>query len=74
MEQLRPLTGNPLEFYCFLLFILILCIPVHEKHKHSLVWEHGMSAQELAKDLNMETFSFFIFVYIHLTSSFSLNS
>ena len=43
-----------LGIFCFLLFILILCITVHEKHKHFLVWEHVVSAQEADMALNRE--------------------
>ena len=55
----------------FLLFIIILCIPVHEKHNCFLVWEHVVSAQESAMALNRENFSFFLFAYIDFMSSFS---
>ena len=71
MEQIRPLTGKPLAFFCFSLFILILCIPVHENHEHFLVWEHVVSDQEAATALNRGKKSFFIFVYINFISSFS---
>ena len=65
MEQLRPLIGNSLAFVCFLLFILILWIPVHEMHKHVLVWEQVVSTQEAATALNREALlSFSLFVLI----------
>ena len=65
MEQLRPLTGNSLEISCVYLFILILCLPVHENHKHFLVWERFVSAHGAATALNKESLVFlFLFVYI----------
>ena len=67
-------NSESLENFNFLLFILILCIPVYEKHKQFLVWEHVVSAQEAATALNRENVSFFIFVYINFRSSFSLNA
>ena len=57
--------------FFFLLFILILYIPVYEKYKHFLVWEHVVSAQEAVTSLNRENFSFVLFVYINFMSSFS---
>ena len=50
--------------FCFLLFILTLCIPVHEMHKHLLVWEHVVSAQEAATDLNRKNPTFSLFILI----------
>ena len=47
MDWIRPLTGDPLVFFSFL-FILILCITFHDKHKYILVWEHVVAAQEEA--------------------------
>ena len=41
--------GNPLEFFCFSLFILILCLLVHEMYKHFLFREHVVSAHGAAK-------------------------
>ena len=33
------LTGNPLERNWFLSDLLILCLPVHENHKHVQCWK-----------------------------------
>ena len=43
-----------LGIFCFLLFIIILFIPVHEIHKHFLVWDHVVSPQEASTALNRE--------------------
>ena len=45
---------SPGFFLCFSLFILILCIPVHEKNKHFLVWENVVSAHGAATALNRQ--------------------
>ena len=37
-----------LGIFLFIFSVLILCIPVHEKNKHFLVWEHVVLAQEAA--------------------------
>ena len=35
MEHLQPKTGNFLAIcFWFSLFLLVLCVPVHENHKH----------------------------------------
>ena len=39
-------------FLCFSLFILILCLPIHEKHKHFLVSDHLVSDHGSATSLN----------------------
>ena len=57
MEQLCPLTGNLLAFF-------------HERHKHFLLFEHVVSAQEASTALNRENSSFFPFVYIILCLPF----
>ena len=60
-----------MAFFCFSLFILILCLPFHEKHKHFLVWEHFVSAHGEATALNKESifvslclFEFNVFLFI----------
>ena len=54
-----------MEFFCFSLFILILFLPVHEKHKHFHVWESFVSAHGEATVLNKES-RVFPFVYIYI--------
>ena len=50
----------------FFTFVYInLCLPVHEKHKHFLVWEHGVSSHGAATALNRESLGIF-FVYLCL--------
>ena len=61
----KALNREPLGIFFFLFFILILFIPVHENHKHFLVWENIVSAQEAATDLNRENSYSFLFVYIN---------
>ena len=68
------LNRESLGIFCFLLFILMLCIPVHEYHRHFFVWDHVVSAQEAATAKNREKFSYFLFVYIDFISCFSLNA
>ena len=51
--------GIPWNF--FFLFILILCIPVHEKHKRFLVREHAVSAHGAATALKRESLGIFCF-------------
>ena len=39
MEHLRPNMGNPLViFFVLFLFLLVLCVPVHDNHKHVQGW------------------------------------
>ena len=38
-EQLRPKTGNPLAIcFGFSLFLIMLCLPLHENRKHVQGW------------------------------------
>ena len=71
MEQLRPLTGNSFEFFGLFLFILNLCIPVNEKHRKFLDWDHIVSSNGADMSLNMESLGLFLilFVYINVMSS-----
>ena len=39
VEQLQPKMGNVLEIcFCLSLFFLVLCVSVHENHKHVQCW------------------------------------
>ena len=38
---------------------IMLCLPVNEKHKHFLVWEHVVSAHVAATSLNRESLDIF---------------
>ena len=49
----------PWHFFCFSSFILILCLPVHEKHKHSIFWDRFVSAYGAATALNKEYLGIF---------------
>ena len=42
---------KPWLFICFFLFILTLCIPVHENYKHFLVWETKTVFENITKEL-----------------------
>ena len=50
----RELPG----IFCFYLFTLNLCLPVHEKHKHFPVWERFVSAHRAATTLKKESHFF----------------
>ena len=64
------LNRESLEFF-FLLFILILCIPVHEKHKHFLF---GSTLCRLRNQIWPKTGGEFLFIFfnINFISSISL--
>ena len=59
--------------FCSYLFILVLCLPVHKKHKHFLVWEHIVSDHGSDTALNREFLgiSLYLFVFINFMSSCS---
>ena len=38
MDQVQPKTGNPLDFFGFFVFLITLCLPVYENHKHVQGW------------------------------------
>ena len=38
MDQIRPKTWNLLVIYFLSLFLIVLCVPVHENHKHVQGW------------------------------------
>ena len=46
------LNREYLGFFCFSLFIITFCLPVHEKHKNLLVWGNVVSAHGTAMALN----------------------
>ena len=66
-DQLRPQTGNLLEFFSLLVYIS-LCLPVYENHKYCLVWEHVVSVHGSDTALNRKFlgifFCFYLFVLI----------
>ena len=47
-----------------------LCLPVHEKHKHFLVWDHVVSAHGSAHGsataLNRESLGVFLFLFVYI--------
>ena len=60
-------------FFCFLLFILTLCINVHEKHKHFLVWDRIVSAHGAATDLSREFLGIFVFLFVYINLFLPVN-
>ena len=62
------LNRESLGIFCFSLFILILCLPVREKNKNFLVWEHVVSAYGAYTDLNRESLEFFCFYLFFFVS------
>ena len=70
MEKLRPYTGNLLNFLLLIFVYIISPLPVHEDHKHYIVWAHVVSVNGSATALNRESlcifFSLFILFFVFL--------
>ena len=60
-----PKQGIHWHIFCYSLFILILCLPVHEKNKYILVWEHVVWDHGAAMELNRKSLGIW-FVYLCL--------
>ena len=58
--------GIPWHVFYFSLFILILCLPVHEKYKHFLAWDHVVSSHGTDKALNRPSHGIFLFLFVFI--------
>ena len=63
----------PWHVFCSSLFLLILCIPVHEKHKHFLIWKQFVSDHGAATAWNRESLgTFFVSLCLYIYIFFSV--
>ena len=56
----------PWHFVLFLFVYISVCLPVHEKHEHFLVWEHFVSDHGSATALNRESLDIFLFLFDYI--------